>query len=287
MDTVSDVPSVPKSTKRINLRNRNTVMTEPPASIQERTRTPRTCKEVAMAKIIQCYAELSLSPKSKRVTQPPSRTPVARRHTEKAPPGSFASRRKSPGKSRRDSSMESSFTPSEGEDESSSEETELEDVISEEELSESSSSDSGSSDVVRFRRRENRRQTTRKVPRTPAADQALVPPRTTAATINRDTLNAKLHASKVLNDCLPCREQEFDTVFEFLFEHLQNRTGGSQRGARWLGVYTFSVKMFHQAIVFGTQSKFCNSFDSWPVGYVGECPCPLLLLRSGFEFVAS
>ncbi|VDN99479.1 unnamed protein product [Rodentolepis nana] len=79
----ADAPSVPKSTKRITLRSRNTVMTVPSASIQERARTPRTCKEVAMAKIIQCYAELSLSPKSKRVTQTPSRTPLTRRHTEK------------------------------------------------------------------------------------------------------------------------------------------------------------------------------------------------------------
>ncbi|VDL14655.1 unnamed protein product [Hymenolepis diminuta] len=222
----ADVSSAPKSTRRVTLRTRNTVMTAPSASLHERIRTPRTCKEAAMAKIIQCYAELSLSPKSKRVTQLPTRTPVARRHTEKAPPAPSKSRRRSPAKSRRDSSSECSFTPSEDEDESTSEDTELEDVISGEELSESSDGGSDSSDVVLSRRRRNRRQITRKVPQTPVASQAFIPRRTTATEINRDTLNAKLHASRVSSDCLPCREQEFDTVFEFLFEHLQNRTGG-------------------------------------------------------------
>nr|CDS32943.1 hypothetical protein HmN_000477000 [Hymenolepis microstoma] len=43
--------------------------------------------------------------------------------------------------------------------------------------------------------------------------------------------------------------------------------------------------MFCQAIVSGTQSEFRNSFDSWPVGYVGECHCLLLLLCLDSEFI--
>ncbi len=35
----------------------------------------------------------------------------------------------------------------------------------------------------------------------------------------------RLHASQKL-ECMPCREQEFDAVFEFLIERLQSRTGG-------------------------------------------------------------
>nr|CDS32004.1 hypothetical protein HmN_000398200 [Hymenolepis microstoma] len=56
-------------------------------------------------------------------------------------------------------------------------------------------------------------------------------------------------------------------------------------GACWLGVYSYSVKMFRQALVSGTQSIFCNSFESRPVGYVGGCRCPLFLLCLGFKYI--
>nr|CDS31996.2 hypothetical protein HmN_000397400 [Hymenolepis microstoma] len=43
--------------------------------------------------------------------------------------------------------------------------------------------------------------------------------------------------------------------------------------------------MFRQTIVSGTQSEFRNGFESRPVGYVGECRCPLLLPCSGFNLL--
>nr|CDS26768.1 hypothetical protein HmN_000694200 [Hymenolepis microstoma] len=53
-----------------------------------------------------------------------------------------------------------------------------------------------------------------------------------------------------------------------------------------VGRILLPLRMFRQAIVSDTQSKFCNSFESRPVGYVGECRCALVLPCSGFKFVA-
>ncbi|EUB58586.1 Origin recognition complex subunit [Echinococcus granulosus] len=179
-------------------------------------RTPRrTCKDEAMVKILECFKKLSTSPKAKATPL----SSVACRHTEKVHSATSLSRQK--GSSLH--SSEASFSPSENV--SSSEEFDSEEISSEEDPT-SPTTSTDTSDDKWVRRTRPRRRKTRRPAQTSVSDQAFFPRRTTSAIIDRETLNAKLHASRLSNDCLPCREKEFDAIFEFLFEHLQNGTGG-------------------------------------------------------------
>nr|CDS19719.1 origin recognition complex subunit 1 A [Echinococcus granulosus] len=214
----SDGPGQSEAVKEAGygpLRVRNT-MDSTATSAPRTPRTPRrTCKDEAMVKILECFKKLSTSPKAKATPL----SSVACRHTEKVHSATSLSRQK--GSSLH--SSEASFSPSENV--SSSEEFDSEEISSEEDPT-SPTTSTDTSDDKWVRRTRPRRRKTRRPAQTSVSDQAFFPRRTTSAIIDRETLNAKLHASRLSNDCLPCREKEFDAIFEFLFEHLQNGTGG-------------------------------------------------------------
>ncbi|KAL5970674.1 Origin recognition complex subunit 1 [Taenia solium] len=206
-----------KGSRWAPLRARNTIDSSA-TSVARTPRTPRrTCKDEAMVKILECFKKLSTNPKAKRT---PLSSSVTHQNTEKVlSTTSSLSRRKSSSLH----SSEASFSPSE--DDSSSEEIASEE-ISFDENSTCSTTSTGTSDDKWVRRTRPRRRRTGRPSQTPVGDQAFFPRRTTSAIIDRETLNFKLHASHLSNDFLPCREGEFDAIFEFLFEHLQNGTGG-------------------------------------------------------------
>ncbi|KAL7059229.1 hypothetical protein AAHC03_013570 [Spirometra sp. Aus1] len=182
-------------------------------------RTPRrACKDDAMSKILLCFEKLSTECEgptvSRRYTvqRTPQKQATTPRNLRKASPYADT---KSP--------SDSNFCPSDDSFASSS-------YSSESSYSESSStssfSEDDSSDDWAKRKPHSRRPTqlNRKPPfSTP--NEVTVPKRAAGDTVDEKSIAVKLQKS-LFSECLPCREREFDAVFEFLIERLQTRTGG-------------------------------------------------------------
>uniref|UniRef100_A0A0X3QDD9 Origin recognition complex subunit 1 n=2 Tax=Schistocephalus solidus TaxID=70667 RepID=A0A0X3QDD9_SCHSO len=119
----------------------------------------------------------------------------------------------------RKSSPDSNFCPSDDSFASSS-------YSSESSSSLSSFSEEDSSNEWGERNQRSRRPTQiNSKPLLSTSNDVAVPKRATGDTVDEKSIAIKLQKS-LFSDCLPCREREFDAVFEFVIERLQSRTGG-------------------------------------------------------------
>ncbi|VDD76490.1 unnamed protein product [Mesocestoides corti] len=204
-------------------------------------RTPRrTCKDEALTKILYYFEHLHAS------SPPKSKIPATPKTIPRRREGLVASRQlrtptRHPLRASNDINSADDVTTvpdatSSSSDSDPSFDDEDDDDEEEEDSSEfSASSSSTDSSVDAWTQRKKSRHSRKRASTfksTPQPDPTLqvITSRSTSAVLHETCPNPcpsrfRLHASR-LTDSLPCREREFDAIFEFLFERLQNRTGG-------------------------------------------------------------
>ncbi|KAL7053682.1 hypothetical protein AAHC03_026920 [Spirometra sp. Aus1] len=168
-------------------------------------RTPRrACKDDAMSKILLCFEKLSTE------CEGPT---VSRRYTVQRTPQKQAT---TPRNLRKASPYDDSFASSSYSSESS---------YSESSSTSSFSADDSSDDWAKRKPHSRRPTQLNRKPPFSTLNEVTVPKRAAGDTVDEKSIAIKLQKS-LFSECLPCREREFDAVFEFLIERLQTRTGG-------------------------------------------------------------